>query len=97
MSKLDYSRLIHSKEQPVKSYTRKESFYLQKGNGRAGSYRGDYDGDFSVFKATRRKFTEDLAEKASKSSQDDNKIFSNEEKESECDRIGNSDVNIEVK
>ena len=97
MSKLDYSRLIHSKEQPVKSYTRKESFYLQKGNGRAGSYRGDYDGDFSVFKATRRKFTEDLAEKASKSSQDDNKIFINEEKESECDRIGNSDVNIEVK
>ena len=97
MSNLDYSRLKHSKEKTVKSHTRKESFYLQKGNGRAGSYRGDYNGDFSVFKATRRKFTEDLVEKARKSSQDDNRIFSNEEKESECDRIGNSDVNIEVK
>jgi len=70
---------------------------LQKGNGKAGSYRGDYNGDFSVFKATRRKFTEDLVGKASKSSQDDNRIFSNEEKESECDRSENSDVNIEVK
>ena len=51
MSKLDFSHLIHSKEPPVKSYTRKESFYLQKGNGRSESYWGKYKGDFSVFMA----------------------------------------------
>lgn len=90
MSRLDYSHLKHSNEQLVKGYTRKESFYLQKGNGRAGSYRGDYDGDFSVFKATRRKYTEDLAEKASKSNQDDNRILSNVEKN--YDETENSDV-----
>ena len=54
MSKLDYSHLIHREEPPVKGYTRKESFYLQKGNGRAGSYRGPYKGDFAVFRATRQ-------------------------------------------
>ena len=52
MSKLDYSRLKHSKEKPVKSHTRKESFYLQKGNGRADAYWGKYKGDFSVFMST---------------------------------------------
>lgn len=52
MSKLDFSHLIHSKELPVKSHTRKESFYLQKGNGRADAYWGNYKGDFSVFMST---------------------------------------------
>lgn len=52
MSKLDFSHLIHSKEKKVNGYTRKESFYLQKGNGRADAYWGNYKGDFSVFMST---------------------------------------------
>ena len=64
MLKLNYKGLKHYQKQPVKGYTRKESFYLQKGNGRAGSYRGSYKGDFSVFSATRRHFKDELIEKA---------------------------------
>ena len=49
MSKLDYFHLIHSKEQQVKGHTKKNSFYLQKGDGKADAYWGKYKGDFSVF------------------------------------------------
>lgn len=34
--------------------TVKNSFYLQNGNGKAGSYRGRYKGDFNVFRSTRQ-------------------------------------------
>ena len=52
MSKLDNFHLIHNKEQQVKGHTKKNSFYLQKGNGRADAYWGKYKGDFSVFMST---------------------------------------------
>ena len=90
MSRLDYSHLKHSNEQPVKGYSRKESFYLQKGNGKVRRYSEEYKGDVSVFEATRGKFIEYLVEKASKSNQDDNRILSNVEKN--YDETENSDV-----
>ena len=52
--KLDYNKLIHRNEKPIDGYTKRNSFYIQKGNGKAGSYRGNYKGDYSVFKATRQ-------------------------------------------
>ena len=55
--KLDYSKLIHKDEKPV-GYTKRNSFYMQKGNGRAGSYRGNYKGDYSVFMVTRQQFSD---------------------------------------
>lgn len=53
MPKLDYSKFIHRDERLKKGYSVRNSFYIQKGNGRAGSYKGAYKGDFSVFRATR--------------------------------------------
>ena len=54
MTRLDYSKLIHRNEKVIKGYSVRNSFYMQKGNGRAGSYRGTYLGDYSVFRATRQ-------------------------------------------
>ena len=55
-TRLDYSKLIHRNEQFINGYTKRNSFYIQKGNGNAGSYRGNYKGDYSVFRATRQQF-----------------------------------------
>ncbi len=53
MSKLDYSGLKHSKPEKVLGYSVRNSFYMQKGTGKAGHYRGNYTGDRSVFSAAR--------------------------------------------
>lgn len=58
-TRLDYSKLIHRNEQLIDGYTKRNSFYMQKGNGKAGSYRGNYKGDYSVFRATRQQFRGD--------------------------------------
>ena len=54
MVELDYSHLIYAKQRAssFKSTIRRESFYIQKGNGKALSYRGNYPGDYAVFEAT---------------------------------------------
>ncbi len=57
MPKLDYSKLVHAKERPQKGYSVKNSFYIQKGNGKALSYRGNYKGDYAVFDATHPKLS----------------------------------------
>ncbi len=60
--KLDYSKLIHGingQKKPKKGYSRgEESFYVQKGNGRALEYRGNYKGDYAVFDATHPRLTQ---------------------------------------
>ena len=66
--RLDYSKF----KIRVGAFTRRESFYIQKGNGRAWSWLGNYKGDYSVFRATRPRLSEsDITQDEKKTSRDD--------------------------
>ena len=55
MSILDYSKLIHAKENHRAGYSVKHSSYTRRRKTNIFTYRGDYKGDYAVFEATHPK------------------------------------------